>query len=207
MPEDDRGGAAGRASPAPPDACGAGEGIEILCEAEGLCDLAGIDRLAALVAAARRAGAPGATVPDLTARSGHLTLVIGSDQESRALNRQFRGIDKPTNVLSFPADDLMPGEPGALPGLGDIFIASETVVREAAGLGIAPVDHLAHLVVHGTLHLLGYDHEEDAAAGRMEALEVAVLAGFGIADPYGDAAAGAGQTGPVGAESSETGKR
>jgi probable rRNA maturation factor len=95
----------------------------------------------------------------------------------RALNARDRKKDKPTNVLSYPA-----GEGGFL---GDIVLARQTVWREARLQKKTPADHLSHLVVHGTLHLLGYDHETgEADAERMEALERRVLAKLGIADPY-----------------------
>ncbi|MBM3561229.1 MAG: rRNA maturation RNase YbeY, partial [Alphaproteobacteria bacterium] len=110
------------------------------------------------------------------------------DAELRALNRNWRGRDKPTNVLSFPAGD--DGETAAAQAralwLGDVVIAAETVQAEASDAGMTIADHLAHLVVHGVLHLLGHDHELAAEATRMEALERAILARLGIADPYGD---------------------
>ena len=120
-----------------------------------------------------------------------VSVLLTDDARVRELNRVWRGVDKPTNVLSFPARE--PGEPWPSDGpalLGDVAVALETVLREAAAEGKAPGDHLAHLVVHGMLHLLGHDHEADAEADAMEALEVRVLAGLGVPDPYrGDAAA------------------
>jgi probable rRNA maturation factor len=116
-----------------------------------------------------------------------LSLLLADDRAVRALNRGFRGKDKPTNVLSFPAS-APPGLPGPRP-LGDIALAFETVAREAESEGKTLADHARHLIVHGTLHLLGYDHETDAEAERMEALEVEALARLGIADPYREAAA------------------
>ncbi|MFN3943731.1 MAG: rRNA maturation RNase YbeY [Allosphingosinicella sp.] len=110
------------------------------------------------------------------------------DEEVRALNRDYRGKDKPTNVLSFPM--LEPGEIAAADGpmallLGDVVLAYETCVREAAERGIAIEDHAAHLLVHGTLHLLGYDHEtSDADAEEMEEIERRALARLGLSDPY-----------------------
>ena len=92
--------------------------------------------------------------------------------------------DAPTNVLSFPAAASAPPAPGAPLLLGDVVLAFETVAAEAAAQGKPLADHLAHLVVHGVLHLLGFDHEADAEAERMEALETRLLAGLGIADPY-----------------------
>ena len=100
----------------------------------------------------------------------------------RALNLRWRGVDKPTNVLSFPA--APPGrsaEPGTL---GDIALAYETLAREAEELGVPLADHYRHLVAHGFLHLIGYDHETDEEAERMEALETRIMARLGAADPY-----------------------
>jgi probable rRNA maturation factor len=110
----------------------------------------------------------------------------------RTLNRDWRGKDRPTNVLSFAAlDDVSPDRPPLTSGepllLGDIVLAFETVAAEAAAGGKPFADHLRHLLVHGLLHLLGYDHETDEEeAQRMEALETRILAGFGIPDPYVD---------------------
>jgi probable rRNA maturation factor len=100
------------------------------------------------------------------------------------LNRDWRGKDKPTNVLSFPAMPVTPG--GAVPPmLGDIALAFETVAAEAALEGKSFDHHLVHLIVHGLLHLLGHDHEDDVQAEAMEALERAALARLAIPDPYG----------------------
>jgi probable rRNA maturation factor len=122
--------------------------------------------------------------------TAELFVKLTSDDEVTALNRDYRGKDKPTNVLSFPmieAQELArlcrarAGE--AL--LGDLVLAHGVCVREAADKGIAPGTHAAHLIVHGTLHLLGYDHETgEEEAEAMEALERRALAGLGIADPY-----------------------
>lgn len=112
-----------------------------------------------------------------------LAVRLTDDAELKALNRQYRGKDRPTNVLSFPGDpeDALPGEPVLL---GDLALAYGTVAREASEQGKSLADHLAHLIVHGTLHVLGYDHETEEQAAEMEALEVRILSGFGIADPY-----------------------
>lgn len=148
-------------------------GIDILIEAEGW---SGVENLEALI---RRA------VHAALAAEGRgpapLSLLLGDDAAIRTLNAAFRGKDKPTNVLSFPAP-AMPGDPE--PSLGDIALAFETCAREAEAEGKTLADHLAHLVIHGTLHLLGHDHETEAEAEVMEALETRVLAGLGIADPY-----------------------
>ena len=112
-----------------------------------------------------------------------IAVRLSGDRDVRRLNRWFRGKDKPTNVLSFPSGDEEPPR-GATLMLGDIVIAYGTVAREAAAQGKAVRDHLLHLVVHGVLHLLGHDHQRPAQAQRMEKLETALLAGFGIAAPY-----------------------
>ena len=112
-----------------------------------------------------------------------VSVVLTDDAEQRELNKQWRGIDKSTNVLSFP--QLEPFSPVA--GIvGDITFARETVEREAEEMGISFEAHFTHLVVHGFLHLLGYDHIEDDEAHQMESLETQVLATLGIADPYAD---------------------
>ena len=113
-----------------------------------------------------------------------LSIVLGDDQLLRGLNRRWRGLDKPTNVLSFPAQSAGPLPAGAPRLLGDVVLAFETVHDEAAAQGKPLADHLRHLVVHGVLHLLGFDHESAAEAERMEALETAVLARLGVPDPY-----------------------
>lgn len=111
-----------------------------------------------------------------------LTVRFSSDEEVRALNAAYRGKDAATNVLSFPAGD-MPGDDAAL---GDIILARETVVREAREQGKPIADHTAHLILHGMLHLLGYDHGAEDEAEEMEAIERDVLAAIGIADPYAE---------------------
>jgi probable rRNA maturation factor len=107
-----------------------------------------------------------------------VTLLLTDDQAIRDLNRRFRQQDRPTNVLSFPA----PQNPERF--LGDIALAFGVCAREAQDQGKPLAHHLQHLVAHGVLHLLGYDHETDAQAEEMEGLERAVLAGLGIPDPY-----------------------
>lgn len=105
--------------------------------------------------------------------------------ESQTLNREYRGHDKPTNVLSFPVGEIagMPRDAGLL--LGDIVICAPVVAREAEEQGKQPEHHWAHMLVHGTLHLLGYDHQSDAQATVMETLEQEVLEPHGIGNPYG----------------------
>jgi probable rRNA maturation factor len=111
--------------------------------------------------------------------AGVVTVALSSDAHVAALNKRFRNKDKPTNVLSFPAGG------GAAPGyLGDIVIAAETVEREAAEQDLPLRHHLQHLVVHGILHLLGFDHIDANDAERMEALEIKILSRIGIANPY-----------------------
>lgn len=112
-----------------------------------------------------------------------VSLVFTDDASIREINAEWRQQDKPTNVLSFPAFPVTPGEkPG--PMLGDIVIARETVEREAVDLGKSFEEHLTHLLVHGFLHLLGYDHMETEEAEEMEALETRILASLGLSDPY-----------------------
>lgn len=110
--------------------------------------------------------------------AGEVALLLADDAMLRALNAQFRGKDKPTNVLSFPSDEAPPGF------LGDIAVAYETAAREADEKGIALADHAAHLIVHGLLHLVGHDHETAEEAEKMEALEIDVLDGLGVSNPY-----------------------
>ncbi len=111
-----------------------------------------------------------------------ISVLLGSDAEIRALNRRFRGRDKATNVLSFPAGAAP--WPGGPPPLGEIALAGSTVRREAAEQQKTLRDHLCHLVVHGTLHLLGFDHHTEREALRMEQLEARCLETLSIADPY-----------------------
>jgi probable rRNA maturation factor len=130
--------------------------------------------------------ATGATVVEVAVR-------LADDAEVQALNAHYRGKDKPTNVLSFPMlspDELAdrssldaPGDDGEIL-LGDIILARETCAREAADKGVSVADHATHLVIHGTLHLLGYDHIDEGEALVMEELEVTVMRALGLADPY-----------------------
>jgi probable rRNA maturation factor len=134
------------------------------------------DRAARL--ALLRAEAPAQAVVDIT---------LADDDTQRGLNRSWRGKDAPTNVLAFPAaDPAVPVPPGAPLLLGDIILAFETVRREAAEQHKPFEDHLRHLVVHGVLHLLGYDHIDTADAVAMEAREIAILAELGVPNPYRD---------------------
>ena len=114
-----------------------------------------------------------------------LSLVFTDDANIRTINAKWRHIDKATNVLSFPAFPIQPGQrPG--PILGDIVIARETVQREAQEENKSFDGHLSHLIVHGLLHLTGYDHQNDDEAEQMESLERKILASLGISDPYND---------------------
>jgi probable rRNA maturation factor len=116
--------------------------------------------------------------------AAEVAVLLCDDAAIGALNAQWRGREEPTNVLSFPApSDAAVSESGAV-HLGDIAIACETVIREAREQGLTVSQHLAHLAVHGFLHLLGYDHQTDNEAELMEALEREILAGLGISDPY-----------------------
>jgi len=128
--------------------------------------------------ALRRGEAPAEAVVDIT---------LADDDAQRALNRTWRGMDSPTNVLAFPASDpAIPVPPGAPLLLGDVVLAFETVRREAAEQEKPLADHLRHLVVHGVLHLLGHDHDDAADAAAMEAHEIAILAELGVPNPYRD---------------------
>lgn len=141
-------------------------------------------------AAAALALTPYASLAD-AAPLVEIAVRLTDDAEVHTLNRDFRGKDKPTNVLSFPQvqDDLLETLSNSDDGeilLGDIVLARETCVREAEEKGISITDHATHLIVHGTLHLVGYDHMDDASATAMEAIEVKALASLGIANPYAD---------------------
>jgi probable rRNA maturation factor len=145
--------------------------------------------LAGRAVAAALAGAGGARLLQRSDALVEVSVRLTDDQEMQRLNLDYRGKDQPTNVLSFAMH-----EAGALGRwteasetdllLGDLAMGHETVLREAQEKGITVQAHVTHLLVHGTLHLLGYDHEEDAAATAMETMETKVLAGLGIADPY-----------------------
>ncbi len=131
-----------------------------------------------------------ATCPGMTEIG--IALRFSTDDAVQTLNRTWRGKDSATNVLSFAALDMTAGSlpepefPGQPIELGDIILAYETCVREASEQGKPLAHHVSHLVTHGILHLLGYDHLDDAEAERMEALETLILAGLNIPDPYAD---------------------
>lgn len=123
----------------------------------------------------------------LAAMRGDIAVVLTDDAAIRALNKRWRGQDKATNVLSFPAQAIPGGGEGA--HLGDIVIAFQTTAGEAEREGKPFAHHLAHLAVHGYLHLLGHDHESDSKADAMERLEAEILARIGVPDPYSGEAA------------------
>ncbi|TPI31077.1 rRNA maturation RNase YbeY [Mesorhizobium sp. B3-2-1] len=167
MPEDNISG--GGSLPVPVE-------IDISVEAGDWPDEASLARLVdrAVDAAFAETGATGRS---------ELSVVFSDDAHIRSLNADWRGKDKPTNVLSFPAFPHVKGGP-LPPMLGDILLAAETVAREAA-LEDKPLEnHICHLVIHGLLHLMGHDHETDAEAEEMEAIERAALARLAIPDPY-----------------------
>lgn len=153
-------------------------------------DAAGLEGLAERAARATLAAL--ALPPD----GFEIVVMGGDDARISALNADFRGKPQPTNVLSWPADELgavtegadperpEPGDPDDPEPLGDIALAWETCVREAQEAGKPLADHVTHLVVHGVLHLLGHDHQRDGDATLMEGLETAILAELGVPDPY-----------------------
>jgi len=136
----------------------------------------------------QRAIAAAAETVDEDVAEAEMAVMLTDDSGIRTLNSNWRGIDKPTNVLSFPAQPLRGARgPGDAPRmLGDIAIAYETMRREADEEQKPFDHHLSHLTVHGFLHLIGYDHESDECAEEMEALEQEILAGLGIPAPYAD---------------------
>jgi probable rRNA maturation factor len=153
--------------------------VSVFCP-DWTCDCPGAETLA--VEAARlallRGEAPDAAVVD---------IILTDDDEQRELNRTWRSKDATTNVLAFPAaDPFMPMPEGAPLLLGDVVLAFETVRREAVEQDKTLADHMRHLVVHGVLHLLGYDHENAAEAAIMEAHEIAILSELGVPNPYRD---------------------
>jgi probable rRNA maturation factor len=117
-------------------------------------------------------------------RYAEVSVRIVDEPEMRALNRDYREQDKPTNVLAFPAGDAGFAPPGETRLLGDVVVCAGVVAHEAHEQGKLLEHHWAHMLVHGTLHLLGYDHSDEEQAEAMEALERRILGGFGIADPY-----------------------
>lgn len=141
--------------------------IDIAVQSEGWPDCEALVDRAVLAAQS--------ACPD--AREGELSIVLTDDAQIQMLNRDYRHKDKPTNVLSFLV-------PPPMPSLGDIVLARETILREAAEKGVTFEAHLTHLIIHGWLHLQSFDHETDNEAAIMEALEIAALATLGIDNPY-----------------------
>jgi probable rRNA maturation factor len=127
-----------------------------------------------------------AQVTRATGCAGDVAILLSDDATVAQLNARWRGQDRATNVLSFPAPEGMVAPPGSATPRGDVILAFETVSREAREQGKALRDHTLHLLVHGLLHLAGYDHLTDAQAQDMEELERRILASMGIADPYGE---------------------
>jgi probable rRNA maturation factor len=151
--------------------------VEVSVEADAWSAVAKLEDLSrkaidAVLTETREAVAPAAEV----------SLLFCDDEKIQELNKAWRGMDKPTNVLSFPA--AQPGAVATAPLLGDIVVAFETVQRESLEENKQLSDHVSHMVVHGFLHLLGYDHENEADAEKMESAEQRILARLGIADPY-----------------------
>lgn len=135
---------------------------------------------------ARAVEAALAVAPQPPENACEISVLLADDATVQALNRSWRGKDKPTNVLSFPAP-AQPSHAGVAAPLGDVVLAYDTLLRESAEQSKPLADHLAHLLVHGTLHLLGQDHETgEAEAEAMEALEVEALRALGLPDPYAD---------------------
>jgi probable rRNA maturation factor len=171
-----------------------------------------------LTEAAARAAFEAAEKPEILGGDTpvEMSLVLADDALVQTLNRDYRDKDKPTNVLSFAllddlddtdedADDVLAREEGMPILIGDVILAFETVQREAREQGKSVGDHLTHLVIHGVLHLLGYDHLSDPDADRMERLETSILARMGIADPYSANLAQAdGERGETGADGATT---
>jgi len=143
--------------------------IALIVEGEAWSALGDLDVLS------RRAFAAAATEAPA---EGLVSLLLTDDAELHQMNRDFRGKDKPTDVLSFPALAM------DRPLLGDIAVAHGVAARDAASQGKAMPDHLTHLLIHGYLHLIGHDHETPEDAARMESLEISALASLGIANPY-----------------------
>jgi probable rRNA maturation factor len=118
------------------------------------------------------------------AAGGEAGVVLGDDALLRGLNATYRGKDAPTNVLAFPFQPRAIADREAERYLGDVLLAAETIAREAAERQIEPIEHVQHLIVHGVLHLIGYDHATDAEAAEMERLESEILTSLGLKDPY-----------------------
>lgn len=148
-------------------------------------DVEAVEALAEAALAAAVADLAGHEAQPFPETPPEVSLVLTDDAMMIEINSQWRDQPKPTNVLSFPAFPLVPGgQPG--PMLGDIILARETIEREAAELDKPVDEHITHLIVHGFLHLFGYDHIENSDAEEMEAIETRILASLDLSDPYGD---------------------
>jgi len=176
--------------------------IEILIEEEGWREIGmggnhgsggeGLKSLVRQAALAAFAVAAGENGEKEAGKEKEIAICLGGDEQVQRLNRLFRGKDQPTNVLSFPDEGEFPGNgeswqngpPGQPLHLGDIILSRQTVMREAQEQAIALHHHLAHLVIHGVLHLLGHDHMEEAEAERMERLEQKALQSLGLPSPF-----------------------
>ncbi len=123
---------------------------------------------------------------ELPAKQCEVCLALCSDDKVRQLNAQYRGKDSATNILSFPGPGLVPEQPRPYP-LGDLAVADQTLLSEADDSGTPLAAHFTHILLHGVLHLLGFDHLEEQAAKEMEELEIMMLAELGIPDPYAGA--------------------
>lgn len=152
--------------------------LHVVVEAEGWQDLAP-------EALTERSFAAVACELGAASLRGEVCVLLTDDEQVRRLNAAWRAKDKPTNVLSFPAEAI-PGLPEEAQPLGDIALALETCTREAGEKGVPVENHMSHLIVHGLLHLLGYDHVEEEDAGVMEDLERRILERLGIGDPYAE---------------------
>ena len=153
--------------------------VDVLIEAGDWPDESGLESIVCQVV-----GAAIEAIHPAFAKGTELSLVFTDDSHIRDINHKFRNIDKATNVLSFPSAPVGDREIGAI--LGDVVLSRETIVREAKRGGLTIEAHLSHLILHGFLHLLGYDHEDVAEAEVMERLETAILDSLGIADPYAE---------------------
>ena len=164
--------------------------LEVAIEADSEWDSS--TRWAPLIRTAAEAAIAESAFPQLATseRSVELSVRLTDDEQIKALNAQWRGKDKATNVLSFPQLDPQQLQNAEVSGpelmLGDLVLARGVCEREADEKAIPLEQHTAHLIVHGTLHLLGYDHQDDKSASDMESREVRALARIGIADPYAD---------------------
>lgn len=155
--------------------------IEVEVEVDVACTHSGTPSVASIENWVRRAVR---AASKNTGERVEVSVRVVDRDEIHGLNRDYRHCDKPTDVLSFPAGDIegLPEVAGRM--LGDIVACAPVIADEAADQRKATGDHWAHVIVHGTLHLLGYEHEDEGDAAAMETLEVAILAGLGIADPY-----------------------